>query len=139
MKPVINNTASGRFVAYDNIGLSPTSCFRTGKKKTNEETIEHSWRIVSVGAKAHKLGEQEKTPSLHIAPYPEKLVAPYIQSLCPQDGVILDPFLGSGTTMYIAPTMRKSCIGMELNATYADACKKKLDWEHGSDTEYEVK
>ncbi|WP_086935658.1 DNA-methyltransferase [Rhodococcus erythropolis] len=54
----------------------------------------------------------------HYAPYPRKLVERCINSGCPEGGVVLDPFLGGGTTMYVADAMGRSSIGVELNPEF---------------------
>jgi len=126
----------------DNIGLSPTSCYRAGKGHEylkNQDTIEHSWRIVPVGAKQGGFELEGQQASEHIAPFPENLIRPYIQSLCPHEGVVLDPFLGSGTTMYLAQTEGRNSIGIELNEKYVEYAKKRLNWGGGLGVEYEEK
>lgn len=56
----------------------------------------------------------------HFAPYPAKLVEPCIAATCDKDSVVLDPFLGSGTTLGAA--LRRGCkgVGIELNSQYAE-------------------
>jgi DNA modification methylase len=54
----------------------------------------------------------------HYAPYPRKLVERCISAGCPPGGVVLDPFLGGGTTMYVANEMGRSSIGVELNPQF---------------------
>jgi site-specific DNA-methyltransferase (adenine-specific) len=123
----------------DNIGLSASSCYRSGQGKKylkQEETIEHSWRIVPVGAKQSGFELEGKQASEHIAPYPENLIRPYIQSLCPYDGTTLDPFLGSGTTMRVAMEEGRNAIGCELNEKSISYAKKRLNWGQGLGVEY---
>lgn len=54
----------------------------------------------------------------HYAPYPRKLVERCISASCPEGGTVLDPFLGGGTTMYVADEMGRSSIGIELNPEF---------------------
>jgi len=54
----------------------------------------------------------------HYAPYPRKLVERCIEVGCPEGGVVLDPFLGGGTTMYVANEMGRSAVGVELNPEF---------------------
>jgi len=83
-------TERNTFSFAGGINLSPTSCSRGGhdKAKSAKEgmTIEHSWRIVPVGEKqkGFELVGRKNIKQFHIAPFPEKLIAPYIQSLCPE-------------------------------------------------------
>jgi DNA modification methylase len=90
-----------------------------------EETIEHAWRIVPVGEKQKGFEVEGKQPQLHVAPYPEALIKPWVESLCPQGGAVLDPFLGSGTSMKVARDLSRSCIGIELNPDYAAYAEKR--------------
>ncbi|MDD5069067.1 MAG: site-specific DNA-methyltransferase, partial [Candidatus Pacebacteria bacterium] len=137
MKPCNKEKArpNPRFIAGV-IGASPTSCFTTGES-TNTETIEHSWRIIPVGEKQNGFEmEGERPASEHIAPFPTTLIKPYIKSLCPQEGTVLEPFLGSGTTMRVAMENGRNAIGIELNEKYISYTKKRLNWGAGLNTEY---
>jgi DNA modification methylase len=157
---------------YEQLGVSPTSCFRKEKRSNDEqlrymrskangsldyknnpkssgecpagsfhayveETIEHSWRVVPVGAKQSGFELAGKQASEHVAPYPENLIRPYIKSLCPDNGIVLDPFLGSGTTMRVALEEGRNCIGIELSEKSIAYCKKRLNWKGGLNIDYE--
>ena len=65
-------------------------------------------------------------PEAHFATYPEKLVEPCILAGCPQDGVVLDPFAGSGTTLAVAQRLGRRAIGADLSAEYLDLASKRL-------------
>ncbi len=54
----------------------------------------------------------------HFATYPPKLIEPCILAGCPKDGVVLDPFMGSGTTAMVAIQNSRNYIGFELNPEY---------------------
>jgi len=62
----------------------------------------------------------------HFATYPEKLVEPCILSGCPQGGVVLDPFMGSGTTGAVASKLGRKSIGIELNPEYLEIAKRRI-------------
>lgn len=51
----------------------------------------------------------------HYAVYPSKLLEPMILAGCPEGGIILDPFFGSGTTGVVANKLNRKYIGIELN------------------------
>ena len=55
----------------------------------------------------------------HFATFPEELIEPMILAGCPEGGVVLDPFMGSGTTAIVAKANRRNYIGCELNPEYA--------------------
>lgn len=54
-------------------------------------------------------------------------------------GVVLDPFLGSGTTMKVARDLGRSCIGIELNPNYIEIAKRRVKWGYGLFIEWEFK
>lgn len=111
-----------------NIGITnKTSMWVKGEYQPPENVIEHSWRIIPCGEKQHGFELHEKPISEHIAPFPTTLIRPYIKSLCPANGVVLDTFLGSGTTMRVCLEEQRDCIGIELNEKYAEYAKKRVN------------
>lgn len=62
----------------------------------------------------------------HFAVYPEKLIEPMIKAGCPEDGVVLDPFFGAGTTAVVAQKLNRKWLGIELNPEYIEIAKKRL-------------
>ena len=67
----------------------------------------------------------------HFATYPEKLIVPCIKAGCPEGGVVLDPFIGSGTTGVVARKLNRNYIGIELNTEYVKIAEKRLYKELG--------
>lgn len=63
----------------------------------------------------------------HFAVFPEKLIEPCILAGCPCGGVVLDPFLGSGTSAIVAKRLGRDCIGIELNPEYAEIAIQRLE------------
>lgn len=57
-------------------------------------------------------------PGAHFATFPEKLVEPCIKAGCPPDGVVLDPFAGSGTVGRVAQRLSRRAVLIDLNADY---------------------
>jgi site-specific DNA-methyltransferase (adenine-specific) len=62
----------------------------------------------------------------HFAVYPERLVETPILAGCPEDGIVLDPFVGSGTTAAAARKLNRQFIGIELNPEYVKLAEKRL-------------
>jgi DNA modification methylase len=62
----------------------------------------------------------------HFATFPEELIEPCIKAGCPMEGVILDPFMGSGTTGAVALKLNRRFIGFELNAEYVTLANKRI-------------
>jgi len=63
----------------------------------------------------------------HFASYPEELVATPIKDGCPKGGTVLDPFMGSGTTLKVARDLGCKCIGIELNPHYIELAEKRIN------------
>lgn len=62
----------------------------------------------------------------HFATYPFELVKHCILAGCPEDGVVLDPFMGSGTTALVAKGLGRNYLGIELNPEYVEIANKRL-------------
>jgi len=58
---------------------------------------------------------------------PVMLCAKAIINSCPKNGLVLDPFLGSGSTLIAAEKTGRTCYGMELDPHYVDVIIKR--WE----------
>ena len=78
-------------------------------------------------------------PEAHFAVYPEKLILNPILSSCPKGGIVLDPFMGSGTTAKVARDNNRNSIGIEINPEYEDFWRKRLHVGESLDVVYEVK
>ena len=61
----------------------------------------------------------------HFAVYPEELIRPCILAGCPKGGLVLDPFMGSGTTARVARKYNRNFIGYELNPEYIKIINQK--------------
>jgi site-specific DNA-methyltransferase (adenine-specific) len=61
----------------------------------------------------------------HITVKPVNLMEHLIKLFSKEGGVILDPFLGSGTTAVACKNTNRNCIGIERNPEYIDICKKR--------------
>lgn len=61
----------------------------------------------------------------HFATFPKELVEPMIRAGCPPNGIVLDPFCGSGTVLAVANELNIRAIGIDLG--YKDLVKKRLN------------
>ena len=59
--------------------------------------------------------------------FPEALIEPMIQAGCPKGGVVLDPFIGAGTTAVVAKKQGKRYLGIELKQEYIDMANKRIN------------
>ena len=66
----------------------------------------------------------------HFATFPEKLIEPCVLAGSRDGGIILDPFMGSGTTAVVAKKHNRGFIGIELNPEYVEMAKRRLEGRH---------
>lgn len=65
----------------------------------------------------------------HFATFPRDLIRPMIQAGCPAGCVVLDPFMGSGTTAIEAIYQGKRYIGIDLNPDYCAMAARRIETE----------
>ena len=96
--------------------------FRGGNPNDGKRTKRDVWSIcVEPGYEGHH------------ATFPVSLPLQCIALGCPQDGIVLDPFMGSGTTAIAAHRAKRHYIGFELNPEYFDIAEKRI-WEERRQT-----
>ena len=67
----------------------------------------------------------------HFATFPQKLIVDCIKAGCPENGIVLDPFMGAGTTALVARKLNRNFIGIELNPEYIKIANNRLFKELG--------
>ena len=93
-------------------GLSPHSGLTKSYDKKNKRSV---W---TVNKKPYK--------GAHFATYPRELIEPCIRAGSKRGDVILDPFMGSGTTAMVAKELGRFYLGCELHEEYGDLINKRL-------------
>ena len=73
----------------------------------------------SINTKAYK--------EAHFATYPTELIECPIDAGCPEGGIVLDPFMGSGTTGVVAKKQGKHYVGIELNKEYIEIANNRIE------------
>lgn len=68
----------------------------------------------------------DKISEAHFAIFPEELVRRAIKAACPMNGVVLDPFAGSGTSGKVAMETGRKSIMIELNPEYVGIMKRRF-------------
>lgn len=63
----------------------------------------------------------------HFAPYPEDLCKIPILATCPEDGLVLDPFCGTGTTNLVASKLGRSSVGIDLAPEYLQIAEQRCE------------
>jgi len=75
----------------------------------------------------------------HFATFPPDLIKPCILAGCPENGIVLDPFFGSGTTGYVSQMLNRRWIGIDLNKDYCDIASDRLQICSFKELEEELK
>ena len=82
------------------------------------------WRYPGAGSFARR-GEEGNLLALHPTVKPVAMVADAILDCSARGDIVLDAFLGSGTTLIAAERTGRRCYGMELDAVYADTIVRR--------------
>jgi len=128
MKSNGNMKAMGRKKFDKNMGGSGTSFVdHSGYKKADGTYMINPTRnkrnVWTVTTKPFK--------GAHFATYPKDLIEPCIKAGCPENGTILDPFGGSGTTGIVAALNNRNAILIELNPEYIKIAEDRIEKELG--------
>lgn len=115
------NQQGGGRKDYGRTGINPNRSSRKtlenfAKNFTGKRNKRCVWTIPTKGYK-----------DIHFAVYPPELIETPIKAGCPINGIILDPFIGSGTTGMVAKSLSRNYIGIELNPDYLDLIKSRID------------
>ena len=62
----------------------------------------------------------------HFATFPIVLIERIVKVSCPHNGVVLDPFCGSGTTLYVARKLGRRFIGVDISSKYVEMSKRRI-------------
>lgn len=84
----------------------------TGEYVRNKRSV---WDVATIATK-----------EAHFATFPPKLIQPCILAGCPENGLVLDPFMGSGTTGMVARQLDRNYIGIELNPEYQRMAERRI-------------
>ncbi len=74
-------------------------------------------------------GDGTRLKHQHPATFPNKLPIDFIQCFCPEQGMVLDPFVGSGTTTLAAIQLNRNYIGIDISPEYCELAKKRIKEE----------
>ena len=92
-----------------------------GKRKDEVYVVRNKRDVWSINVMPNK--------EAHFATYPPKLVSTCILAGCPEGGIVLDPFMGSGTTGLVANKLGRHYVGIELNPQYVEMAKRRIGLE----------
>lgn len=101
-----------------------------GKNQGNSNLHHGNWDVAF-----HPKGRNKRTvwkvplskfKDAHFAVFPEPLIEPCILAGVPENGVVLDPFMGSGTTALVAKKNNRRYVGIDLNESYCEMARERL-------------
>ena len=105
------------------------TAIKKGKTERSVRQADGSMKYSSFGKQEHlkemesvyfQTAEMGAIRKLHPATFPIDLASKYIRSITDVDEIIVDPFLGSGSTLIAAEKTGRICYGMELDPKYVD-------------------
>ncbi len=100
----------------------PSLNYRPDRYKSQYKNPTDVWKIPMVSGNS-----PERTS--HPAQYPEKLIERIIKASSDSGDLVLDPFIGSGTTAVVAKKLNRNYIGYDTNQDYIKEAQKRLDNE----------
>jgi len=129
MKAVVKGATFGGNKGRNYTPLPDDPNFRNGSEQWGREYQ------ISEDGKANKKSVWTVTTKpfrgAHFATFPEDLIVDCIKAGCPVGGVVLDPFMGAGTTAMVSRKLDRNYIGFELNKDYISIANKRLHDELG--------
>ena len=72
-------------------------------------------------------GDGSRLKHQHPATYPDKLPYDFIQCFCPENGIVFDPFIGSGTTALAALALQRKFLGFDISQEYVNLAKQRIN------------
>lgn len=93
-------------------GLQPHSGLEKSYEMANKRSV---WTVTT-----------KPYAGAHFAVFPSDLIEPCILAGAPVSGIVLDPFMGSGTTAQVAQNFGRQYLGCELNPEYKPLQDKRL-------------
>lgn len=94
------------------------------QKDGSEKQMRDVWSLPLVQGKERLHGKDGR--ALHPTQKPEEMLKRIIIASSNKGGTVLDPFLGSGTTVFVAKKLGRNWIGIEKNKKYVDIAQKRM-------------
>ena len=99
---------------------------KTGSRKVKINPTKCPGTVMSFG---NTCGGESKFKSKHPAVFPNMLAYDMIECFCPKDGIVIDPFNGSGTTTLAAKCLGRNYIGIDVSEEYNQIARERLETE----------
>lgn len=97
-----------------------------GRYGRNRENV---WRYPGVGTFRHS--DEGDLLALHVTPKPVRMIADAILDVSGRGDIVIDAFLGSGTTIIAAERVGRRCFGVEIDPRFADIIIRRFERHSG--------
>lgn len=115
---------------YKNRSSASTEEIKGAVRRRDETMVTYSEKIKG-NIWEYQVGKNKSTKDniwIHPATFPERLAQDHIQSWTNENDLILDPFVGSGTTAKMAILNNRRFIGFEISKEYCELADKRIDY-----------
>lgn len=109
----------------------PCLIFAKGKPKASKENYIDDCYVYTHDKESH-----EDSNVGHPTPKPVKMITENLRAGCKKGSIVLDLFLGSGSTIIACEQTNRTCYGMELDPKYSDVIRKRY-WKFTHDNDEE--
>lgn len=104
---------------------------QTKKARSRSIFVGHKWLEIGYNPKdlwsISRVHRQNPERADHPTQKPLELIERIVRASCPPGGLVVDPFLGSGTTAVAACRSQRRCVGFELNPEYFSIARRRVD------------
>jgi len=109
--------------------LSSNEGFRNKRRQVNKlnDLSGKEWIKFTKSWFKHSPPPRDKTKLIHPAGFPETLVREFVEFFTKPKMWVLDPFVGTGSTLLAARTAGRNAVGVEINPRYASMARSRLE------------
>ena len=115
VRPVVENLQEGTVL----VGERLDDAIEVIQPKAGDEPPAST--VVNIGSESRRIAGN------HIAVYPERLVNYFIQGSTGEGDVVLDPFMGTGTTAVVAKALNRQYVGFDISADYVKTANARIN------------
>ena len=105
----------------------------SGNRRTDGTTTKTVTRMIN-GMKCRgtvwdylNAGDKDPLKRKHPATFPDRIPMDFVQCFCPQKGVVLDPFIGCGSTAVAAKKLGRNYVGIDISKEYCKLAEERLE------------
>jgi DNA modification methylase len=117
-EPAVTNDTRRPYGARGANELDPRGKQGNGEERDTADGKRNRRSVWTIPTKSYK--------GAHFATFPPDLITPCVLAGAPPEGVVLDPFMGSGTTAMVAVAHGRQYVGCELNPEYGPLQEERI-------------